>query len=147
MSQVQMTRVLPEYYQEILPKAEPFLKRAVDVSRGRYDMPSLIKDLIDGTQKLWIIFKEENNEIVCAFTTMFVHYPLRINLSVTFIGSDDESISKEDWIGFMEELMDWGRIYGCSAVESVGRRAWGRIFKDIGFEETFTTVEGEISNG
>ena len=144
MAGLKMTRVLPAYYKDVLPLTEKYLKRAVDVSRGRYDMPTLIREILAGHQQLWIIFDESSGDIVVAFTTMFAKYPLRMNLSVTFIGSDDESMSQEDWLRLMPELMDWAKLYGCSAVESVGRRAWGRIFKKLGFEETFTTVEGEV---
>ena len=96
-----------------------------------------------GNQHLWV-FHNADEEIVCAMTTQFMYYPLRVNLSVTFIGSDDESFSSDEWIRLMEQLMEWAKIHGCSGIESVGRRAWARIFKKIGFVETFTTVEAEV---
>tara|TARA_R100000963_G_C4629413_1_gene94872 strand:- start:757 stop:1188 length:432 start_codon:yes stop_codon:yes gene_type:complete len=143
MSDLNMTRVPVLYLDKVWGRVEPFLKRAVDVSRGRYDMPSLYEEVKAARQQLWVIYTADE-EIVCSFTTQFMYYPLRVNLSVSFIGSDDNSISKEDWVDIVLELMDWGRVHGCSGFESVGRRAWGRIFKDIGFEETFTIVESEI---
>jgi hypothetical protein len=143
MSDLHISRVPSEFVDEIWERVEPFLKRGVDASRGRFDMPSLYKDIKAGNQQLWVIFKDDDN-LVCSLTTQFMYYPLRVNMSVPFIGSDDTSFSNSDWVDMMLVLMDFAKINGCSAVESVGRRAWARIFKDIGFEETFTTVEGEI---
>jgi len=144
VAELKLTRVLPAYYKEILPLTEKYLKRAVDVSRGRYDMPTLIREILAGHQQLWVVFDEESGDIALAFTTYFAKYPLRMNLSVGFIGSDDDTMTKEDYLKLMPELMEWAKLYGCSGIESVGRKAWGRIFKELGFEETFTTVEGEV---
>jgi hypothetical protein len=143
MSEFILSRVPASYVDALWGRVEPFLKRAVDVSRGRYDMESLYNEVKSANQQLWVIFRGDD-DLACALTTQFMYYPLRVNLSVTFIGSDDESITPDDWIDLMEELMEWARLHECSAIESVGRRAWGRIFKKIGFEETFTTVEAEV---
>ena len=143
MSDIVLFRVPYEFVDDIWGEVEPFLKRAVDVSRGRYDMPSLYNDVKTGNQHLWV-FHNADEDIVCAMTTQFMYYPLRVNLSVTFIGSDDESFSSDDWVRFMEQIMEWAKLHGCSGVESVGRRAWARLFKKIGFVETFTTVEAEV---
>ena len=143
MSDVVLFRVPYEFVDDIWGKAEPFLKRAVDTSMGRYDMPSLYADVKSGRQQLWL-YHDKNEEIVSAMTTQFIYYPLRVNLSVAFLGSDDKSFSPDDWVAHMEQVMDWAKIHGCSAVEVVGRKGWARLFKKIGFVETFTTIEAEV---
>ena len=50
MSDIVLFRVPYEFVDEIWERVEPFLKRAVDVSRGRYDMPSLYNDVKTGNQ-------------------------------------------------------------------------------------------------
>ena len=143
MSDIHCSRVPSKFVDEVWERVEPFLKRGVDASRGRYDMPSLYKEVKSGNQHLWVIFKDDDN-LVCSLTTQFAYYPLRVNLSTPFAGSDDESISKEDWQDVALILMDWARLHGCSALEIVGRRGWVRTLKEVGLEESFTTVEGEI---
>ena len=143
---VDFFRVLPEYIDRIWPKVEPFLKKGVDASRGRFDMPSLYREITTGAQHLWIFVKDDD-EVVAAMTTQFVYYPLRVNLCVPFIGSDDESIGKDDWRRMMLKLIEWAKLYGCSAVEALGRRGWTRVFRDIGFEESFVNIEREVSDG
>lgn len=92
-------------------------------------------------------FTIKTMKIVAALTTEFAYYPLRVNLSVSFLGSDDSSFTQQDWVNALDPLEEFGKIHGCSALEFTGRRAWARLFKDSGFVETFTTVEREITHG
>lgn len=106
-------------------------------------MPSLYNEIKAGNQQLWVAFQDDE-EIICAVTTQFMYYPLRVQLAITFAGADDKSMSKENWQRIVLDMMDWGKLHGCAGVEIVGRRGWVRMLKDIGLEESFTTVEGEI---
>jgi|TARA_R110000765_G_scaffold128799_1_gene227094 hypothetical protein len=134
------------YVDDVWDKAAPFLQRAIDVTRGKHNIETLYEEIKTGKEHLWAFYNEED-EMVGSLTTEFTYYPLRVNLSVAFLGSDDCSFSSEDWVATLGPLEEFGKLYGCSALEITGRRAWARYFKDSGFVETFTTVEREIDHG
>ena len=146
MSGITLFRVPYMYVEDVWDKVAPFLQRAIDVARGKHDINSVYEEIKTGKEHLWI-FHNDEDEIVAALTTEFAYYPLRVNLSVSFLGSDDSSFNSKDWVAALEPLEEFGKIHGCSALEFTGRRAWARLFKESGFVETFTTVEREISHG
>lgn len=146
MSDLVFFRVPYAYVDDVWDRVSPFLQRAVNVARGKHDINSVYKEIKQGKEHLWL-FHNKNDEIVAALTTEFAYYPLRVNLSVSFLGSDDSSFTHQDWVNALDPLEEFGKIHGCSALEFTGRRAWARLFKDSGFVETFTTVEREITHG
>tara|TARA_Y100001949_G_scaffold172721_1_gene177204 strand:- start:90 stop:557 length:468 start_codon:yes stop_codon:yes gene_type:complete len=139
-----LTRVPVEYVDRYWGDASRLLERAVGQSGGRYNIESIYLEIVRGDSHLWVIFEGEDN-VVCAFTTQFIYYPLRMNLSVVFLGSDDSLGNfSGKWVELMPELMEWAKLHGCGAIEIVGRRGWLRVFRDLGFKESYTTIEGEV---
>ena len=139
-----LTRLPIEYLDRYWPVASELLARGVETSRGRYNIESLYLELVRGESHLWLIFEGDDN-VVCAFTTQFAYYPLKMNLSVVFLGSDDSlGDFSGKWVDLMPELMEWAKIHGCSAVELVGRRGWLRVLRGLGFRESYSMIEGEV---
>ena len=139
-----LTRVPLEYVDRYWAQASGMLERAVNESRGRYNLEALYLEIIKGDCHLWVIFEGEDN-VVSAFTTQFIYYPLKMNLSVVFLGSDDSLGGFSGmWVDLMPELMEWAKLHGCSAIEVVGRKGWLRVFRELGFKESFTMIEGEV---
>ena len=139
-----LTRLPVEYVDRYWSDASALLERAVNGSRGRYNVESLYLEIVNGDSHLWVIFEGEDN-IVSAFTTQFMHYPLKMNLSVVFLGSDDSLGNfSGKWVDLMPELMEWAKFHGCNSIEVVGRRGWLRVFRDLGFKESYTMIEGEV---
>lgn len=144
---VSLTRIPVEYVDSYWPKVAGFLEKAVNESRGRYDIESLYLEIIRGSSHLWILF-EGDDEAVSAFTTQFVHYPLKLNLSLVFLGADDSDESfngrLQAWGALMPEVLEWARLHGCSGLEIIGRRGWLRVLKDQGFKESYLMIESEV---
>ena len=124
-------------------EAGAFLKRAVDESRGRYDIFNVRREIESGSQHLWLLFRGEN-EMILAATTMFCFYPLKKNLAVVFLGSNDDSC----WIKHREiivnTLEDFARENGCDGIEATGREGWVRVLSPFGWEKAFTVVEKDL---
>ena len=139
-----LTRVPVEYVDRYWGDASGLLERAIKESGGRYNIESVYLEIISGASHLWVIFEGDDN-VVCAFTTQFIHYPLKINLSVVFLGSDDSLGNfSGKWVESMSELMEWAKVHGCSSVEVVGRRGWLRVLRDLGFKQSYVSIECEV---
>ena len=144
-SSVSWTRVPLDYVDDCWGRVAGFLERGVGESRGRYDIRALYDELMGGHQHLWVVFKD-GDTVVAAFTTMFTSYPGRTNLSVVFCGSDDSMGGVSGmWSNVMLDIIEWAKINGCSAVEVAGRRGWARVFRDLGFKESYVMIEAEVS--
>ena len=141
---ISITRIPIEYVDGVWPEVSIVLKKGVDASRGRYDMNAVYEDIMKESQHLWVIFRGDN-EILASFTTQFCYYPLKMNLSVVFCGSNESMGGVSgNWIRAMELLKEWAKVFGCDAIEIVGRRGWLKVFKSIGFEESYITVESKV---
>ena len=141
--EVSVTVVPYEYVDDLWPQASILLKRGVEESRGRYDLESLYSEIKMGDQHLWVMF-EGDDDMLAAFATQFCQYPLKLQLSVTFCGSEDSVGSGDKWRHAIEAVMEFARIHGCSGIEIVGRKGWFKLFERLGFEQSYVTIEREV---
>ena len=124
--------------------AGKFLNRAVQTSRGRYEIFDVKKDIYSGVQHLWVLFRDDD-EMIAAVTTMFSFYPQKKALVIAFCGSNDET----GWVKYKDlivnTLEDFARENECNSLELSGRPGWVRALKSLGFEQAFVTLEKEVS--
>jgi len=143
---VMITPIPIEYVDHYWGVVGPMLETATLESRGRWDIESVYKEIRSGGQLLWVVF-ESDDDILAAFTTQIYYYPLKRYASVVFCGSRGSSGMEGmagKWVQAMNALREWAKVHGCDGVEIVGRKGWGRIFKNSGFEESFVTIEGGV---
>ena len=69
-----VTLVPGNYVHTLWNDVEPYLKKAVDRSNGRWNLEALKTSCIQQRQELWVIFTEDNTVRGVA-TTEFVYYP------------------------------------------------------------------------
>jgi hypothetical protein len=125
------------------PKVAPMLKRATDMSEGRYDLEDLKYKLLTGEFHLWVVFDQSLN-IIAAITSTFTIYPQAKSLAGQFLGGERLG----DWQDtFLEVFEKWGKDNGCQFVELTGRAGWKRALEPNGFRETFRTYQKELTNG
>ncbi len=141
---ISITRIPIEYIDGVWPEASILLKKGVEASRGRYDMDALYADITKESQHLWVIFRGDD-EMLASFTTQFCYYPKKMNLSIVFCGSNESMGGVSgNWTHAMGMLREWAKAFGCDAIEIVGRRGWLKVFKPIGFEESYITIESKV---
>ena len=139
---VSVTMVPQRYLDECWDRVKGYLKKGTDYSYGRFDVPSLQAQIENGLQQLWIAFVGEN-DIFCAFTTQVIVYPLKRNLSVVFLGSDEwSSFHRKECV--VDAFTKHAREIGCQGVEVTGRRGWERMLRPMGFKPSYVVVEKEV---
>ena len=143
-SDISITRIPVEHVSDYWDQVSLLLKKGVDESGGRYDLASLYSQIVQGEQQLWVVFAV-SNEIVAAVTTQFCVYPLKTNLSVVFCGSNETmGGTSGNWKKAMSDLIDWARHLNCDSIEFDGRRGWLKVFKSLGFRESYVAIERQV---
>jgi hypothetical protein len=117
------TLVPVEETKTVWNEVAPMLQRALDTTPGFYDIPSLFEVILSGQQHLWVVFDEEDAEtdLIAAFTTMFMIYPLAKTLTVPFMGGD--RMDEWFWEGF-KVIDQFARHNNCHGIEAYGRKGW-----------------------
>lgn len=116
------------------------LKRATDLSQGRYKLADLRDKLVSGEFQLWIVFTR-GGEIIAAITSTFTIYPQGKALSGQFLGG----ARLEDWRdNFCEVFDNWGIDNGCKFVEFTGRAGWAKALQSNGYREVFRTYQRDL---
>ena len=99
-----VTLVPGNYVHTLWNDVIPFLEKAVERSNGRWSLDSLKVACVQQRQELWVIFKEDNNEIVGVATTEFVYYPESKRLAIQYLGGK----GLEDWAwSFLKKAEAW----------------------------------------
>lgn len=113
---------------------------AVKVTNGRYMLYDVYMALKQGAYQLWICFDDEQ-KIESSVVTSIVDYPSKRVLSVLFVGGKDVARWKDDT---MQILVRWAEDNKCAAIESYGRKAWGRIMNTYGIKPGLIMFEKDI---
>ncbi len=138
------TVVSPDLIDHCWPEASAMLEKAVAHSGGRYELSDLKAQLDNNSQNLWVLYRG-SNEMIMAMTTMFVHYPRRKFLNVTFCGSGDKEMAAiRHRKVFVPKINDWAKMHDCHGVEVVGRKGWEKILSPFGYKTTYYTLEVEV---
>lgn len=116
------------------------LKKATDMSEGRYRLKDLKAKLIKGDFHLWIVF-DDAFKIVAAITSTFESYPQCRALHGQFLGGDYLA----DWRDTFCDTFDrWGRDNGCTMIEFTGRAGWAKALSGNGYREVFRTYQRDL---
>ncbi len=114
--------VRPEGVSDAWPNLVWFVGEACEASNGRY-RPEHIKEWAEtGAWQLWPVI--ENEEILSLTATELITYPTGLK-TIAFrfcVGTD-----RERWQHYIENILEWGRLQGCTWKEGVTRIGWRRI--------------------
>lgn len=138
---LEVSLVPPTEVERIWDRVSHMLKRASDLSFGRYRLRDIRAKLETGEFNLWIIFERDTGQIVAAITSAFTHYPQMKSLHGQFLGGDRIM----EWRDKFCEVFDgWGRDNGCSKVEFTGRAGWKKMLAENGYRETYRVYEKDL---
>lgn len=121
------------------PLAEPYIKRALDHTRGEFtpaDIKSLCKDKVI---QLWLV--SEGERIIAAATTEIVVYPSAKHCRVATLGGS----RAVEWLQLLFFVLDeWAKEQGCDAMEAFVRKGFVRILADYGYKHMYSAVFKDI---
>lgn len=138
MENIEVSLVPREAIPEIWDRVSHLLKRATDLSFGRYRLRDLKEKLISGEFNLWIVFEKDTGNILSAITSTFTQYPQMKSLHGQFLGGD----RLVEWRDRFCEIFDrWGRDNDCQIIEFSGRKGWGRVLEGNGYKEVYRIYE------
>lgn len=116
--------------------ARPHLEPSVAMSRGRFEIDDVGILCAHGYMQLWVATRDER--VIGAMVTEIVTYPRKRAARVVFAGGTH----LRSWYRLASEAVeDWGRSWGCTALEAFGRKGWGRL---VGAEEDGVGIYREI---
>jgi hypothetical protein len=128
----------------IWPQAEPLLKRAVILERGRYTTRDIYQWIQANEQQLWVVMR--GREVIAAALLRCSIHPAGKRSAALHLLAGKPGAPIWEWIDvFAEAAMAEARARGTSEFVVVGRRGWARLLKRYGFHyEATVLVHDEV---
>jgi len=116
----EVSLVDPNYVSAVWDRVEPILGKSLHTAHGRFTMESILREIVNFQQHLWIVFNDDK-EIVAALTTRFMDYPDKRMLAGQFLGGRDIMQWRDP---MLETLERWAKDNHCAGVEMTGRKGF-----------------------
>lgn len=131
------TPIHPSFIQQIWPKVETMIDRALKTGALEYTADQLKVMLVNGQQILLVV--ESEGTVKGAFTVAFENYP---NDRIAFVTSIGGRVSdQEAWKQFEE----WARAQGCTKVRGAAFESVARLWRQkFGVESRYIIVEKSL---
>ena len=118
-------------------KIKDYLEGCAEYTYGRFTAQDIKNNIKNNShQQLWIAHKED--KIYGFVVTQPTQYPQKKVLDMVFTGGIELELWKED---MLKTIQGFAKSTGCEVIESQGRKGWGKVFKEDGFESRFTFYE------
>lgn len=132
--------VKPEDIENCWPFVTHYIDEAVKYSNGELTNESMKAKCKTGEMILLVIVS--GIDIIACFT-----YEIRkfdTDKRALFI-STISGHHMRDWIGDMAEVSNnLAKMLDCNEIYAIGRRGWGRVIKDLGYNEIHTVYSREV---
>lgn len=138
---MEVSLVPPEMVAGLWPRIFPHLAKAAEYTFGRYEPEDIFSLVMDGGAHLWVVLNEDT--IMGVTITRFWQYPRKRCLDMVFIGGDEGFSWKDE---MLSTLQSWARDGGCEAIESSGRPAFSRVFRDDGYRLLWQVYELPVAD-
>jgi len=134
---VQVSLVDHNYVSAIWDQVEPILGKSLPTAHGRYTMKSILREIVNFEQHLWIVF-DDDKKIIAALTTRFVNYPDKRLLAGQFLGGEKIMQWRDP---MLETLERWAKDNNCDGVEMTGRKGFTKVLAPHGWTPEYTVFE------
>ena len=134
---MQVSLVDHNYVSAIWDQVEPILGKSIATAHGRYTMKSILKEIVNFEQHLWIVF-DDDKKIIAALTTRFLDYPDKRLLAGQFLGGEKIMQWRDP---MLETLERWAKDTNCDGVEMTGRRGFTKVLAPHGWMPEYTVFE------
>lgn len=134
---MQVSLVDNNYVSAIWDQVEPILGKSLLTAHGRYTMKSILREIVNFEQHLWIVF-DDDKKIIAALTTRFVNYPDKRLLAGQFLGGEKIMQWRDS---MLETLERWAKDNNCDGVEMTGRKGFTKVLAPHGWTPEYTVFE------
>jgi hypothetical protein len=132
--------IAPEDVNGVWASAGPLISMALNHAKGEVLIEDVKDDLVSGNARLMVF--SENGQYIAAAVMVVMTYPRKRVLMVPYAGG----VEMEKWaIEGMRAVERLALEMGLDSVYIVGRKGWGRVFKDSGFSEYSTIIGKELT--
>jgi len=100
-------------------------------------MKSILREIVNFEQHLWIVF-DDDKKIIAALTTRFVDYPDKRLLAGQFLGGEKIMQWRDS---MLETLERWAKDNNCDGVEMTGRKGFTKVLAPHGWTPEYTVFE------
>lgn len=139
---VTIAMVPPDAIAETWPAVAPMLAKAIPYSYGRSTLQNALMCILNGDDSLWVAYDAETNDLMGALTIKIMTYPGKRMVSGHLLGGEHF----EEWVQPMQAaLEEYGKKFGCTAIELCGRVGWGKMMAKYGYRPTLQTIEKEFT--
>jgi len=122
------------------PLVQEYLIAALKYGLGEYSIEDIKKSCKSKNMQLWVNFDKEG--VQGAFITKVSMYPQKNILCVLLLGGNEFM----KWRDEADALLNaFGKEKNCEYVELFGRKGWGKMLKDINYEEQTRLFAKEIT--
>jgi len=122
------------------PLVQEYLIAALEYGLGEYSIEDIKKSCKSKNMQLWVNFDKEG--VQGAFITKVSMYPQKNILCVLLLGGNEFM----KWRDEADALLNaFGKEKNCEYVELFGRKGWGKMLKDIKYEEQTRLFAKEIT--
>lgn len=121
-----------EQFKDEIVRCRPWIEAALEYSGGTHDFIDIAEGLYKGTMQLWPAEKG------CIVTEIVV-YPRKKVVNVFLGGGDLEQI-----LDMHEDVIEWGKLQGCSALTMTGRFGWKKPLAKHGWEPLHSSYVKEF---
>lgn len=135
-----MLGVKPDKIDSLSPIVWETLARSVDHAGGTCTVEDLKPLYKSEDAQLWLIVDAITSALVAVISTEIGVYPREKALVIGFCAGAE----MERWLSYLVPLEEWAKGKGCTLSEPHGRRGWGRVLKDYGYEEAYTVFRKRL---
>lgn len=107
----------------------PMLGQSVQMTYGQATVEDILKCCVEGDMQLWVVCKDK--DLLAVIVTEIAQLPRKRVFIFRFCGGEKLG----EWVKVMDNFLNWARSQGCDQAEIYGRKGWGRIYRDYGYEE------------
>lgn len=119
--------------------AEPYIKRALDHTRGEFEPGDIKAYCKDRLIQLWLV--TEGERVVAAATTEIITYPRAKQCRIVTLGGS----RAVEWTPLLlSTLESWAREQGCNAMEAFVRKGYVKILADYSYKHMYSAVFREL---
>lgn len=136
-----ISQVPKEAVPELWAVVSPMFEKALEYTRGRFDLADLYTAFVSGEQSMWVAFNDDK-EIKGCCAVRILEYSTFRSCSIEYISGE----GVEDWLedGFTV-ISKYAKEMGCSRMEGHGREGWSRIIDKLGWSKFAVRYETELS--
>lgn len=137
------THISPQDVGDFWDIAWPYIEDALNKTNTSEYTESMIYEMVkDGEVALFIIIDKETQKVVGAWTMIFHEYPNEKIATIAQLGAEELSHATDSW----PKMRAFAEYNGCNRVNIWGRRGWGKALAHLGFKESFTCFERDLTH-